>query len=118
MRRHALPIQEANADLVRFSDTLRIEDLIGVPGNPWRYRNLVSIVESPRGWGPFKALALSDEIFIDLTSGRLTRNRLLAGPVIAVASRVELSLDYVNERDVDKRPGRIRGAFVDAAIRF
>jgi hypothetical protein len=55
-----------------FSDRLRIEDLIGVPKDPWRYRNLVSIVSSPRGFSPVKALAISDEVFFDLTSGRLT----------------------------------------------
>jgi hypothetical protein len=101
-----------------FSDRIRIEDLIGVPGDPWRYRNLVSIVASPQGFGRLKALALSDEVFFDLTSGRLTRNRLLAGPVIAIADRVDLSIEYVNERDVGGLPGRIQAAFLDIAVRL
>ncbi len=100
------------------SDRLRIEDLIGVPGDPWRYRNLVSIVSSPRGLGRLEALAVSDEVFFDLNSGRLTRNRLLAGPTIAVADRVNISLDYLNERDVGGLPGRIQAGFVDIAIRL
>jgi len=101
-----------------FSDRLRIEDLVGVPGDPWRYRNLVSIVSSPKRLGRVQALAISDEVFFDLTSGRLSRNRLLAGPVIAVANGVDISLNYVNERDVGGRPGRIEGAFVDVAVRL
>jgi|GEM_PF-3972007 hypothetical protein len=101
-----------------FSDRLRIEDLIGVPGDPWRYRNLVSLVSCPKGLGRVHALAISDEVFVDLTSGRLSRNRLLAGPVIGVADRVDISLNYVNERDVGGRPGRIEGAFVDIAVRL
>jgi hypothetical protein len=101
-----------------FSDRLRIEDLIGVPGDPWRYRNLLSVVSSSERIRPLKALAISDEIFFDLTSGRLSRNRLLAGPVIAVADRVAVSLDYLNQRDVGGHPGRIEGAFLDIAIRL
>jgi len=100
-----------------FSDRLRIEDLIGVPGDPWRYRNLISVVSSPTGFG-LEALANSDEVFVDLTSGRLTRNRLLAGPVIGLADRVDLSLNYLNEHDVGGRPARIEGAFVVLAIRL
>jgi hypothetical protein len=101
-----------------FIDRLRMEDLIGVPGDPWRYRNLVSIVSSPGGFKPVKALAVSDEVFFDLTSGRLTRNRLLAGPVIAMTDRVDISLEYVNQHDVGGSPGRIEGAFVDIAVRL
>jgi len=99
-------------------DRLRIEDLIGVPGDPWRYRNLLSIVASSENIRPLKALAISDEVFVDLTSGRLSRNRLLAGPVIAVADRVDVSLDYLNQRDVGGRPDRIVGAFLDIAVRL
>jgi hypothetical protein len=101
-----------------FSDRLRIEDLIGVPGDPWRYRNLLSVVASAGSFRPVKAWVISDEVFVDLTSGRLSRNRLLAGPVIAVADRVEVSLDYLNQRDVGGRPGRTEGAFLDIAIRL
>jgi len=101
-----------------FSDRLRIEDLIGVPGDPWRYRNLVSIVSSPKGCGRLKALAVSDEVFVDLASGRFARNRLLAGPIIALADRVDIALDYVNERDVGALPARIQAAFLDIAVRL
>jgi hypothetical protein len=101
-----------------FSDRLRIEDLIGVPGDPWRYRNLVSIVSSSERFRPVRALAISDEVFVDLTSGRLSRNRLLAGPVIAVADRVDVSLDYLNQRDVGGHPGRTEGAFLDFSVRL
>jgi len=107
-----------NTGSLSCSDRVRIEDLIGVPGDPWRYRNLVSIVSSPQGFGRLKALAASDEVFVDLNSGRLIRNRLLAGPVIAVADRVDISLDYVNERDVGGLPGRIQGGFVDLSVRL
>jgi hypothetical protein len=100
-----------------FSDRLRIEELIGVPGDPGRYRNLVSIVSSPKGFG-LEALAVSDEVFVDLTSGRLTRNRLLAGPMFELADRVDLSLNYLNEHDLDGRPARIEGAFVEIAFRL
>jgi hypothetical protein len=55
-------------------------------------------------------MAVSDEVFVDLTSGRLTRNRLPAGPMIAVADHVDISVDYLNERDV--------GAFVDVTVRL
>jgi hypothetical protein len=107
-----------NAGPFSFSDRLRIEDLIGVPGDPWRYRNLVSIISSPKGLGHVQALAISDEVFFDLTSGRLSRNRLLAGPVISVARGVDISVNYLNQRDVGGRPGRIEGAFVDIAVRL
>jgi hypothetical protein len=117
-----LPIAAITATLkagpFSFSDRFRIEDLIGVPGDPWRYRNLVSIVLSPRGFGRLSAVAVSDEVFVDLNSGRLTRNRLLTGPVIAVADRVDISLDYVNERDVGGIPRRIQAGFVDIAVRL
>lgn len=100
------------------SDRLRIEDLMGVPGDPWRYRNLLSFVASPRRVGRWKALAISDEVFIDLSSEHWTRNRLLAGPVVTLSDRIDLALDYLNERDVGGSPGRIHGAFVDFAIRL
>lgn len=100
------------------TDQLRIEDLYGVPGNPWRYRNLVSIGAATRHLKPLKEIAVSDEIFVDLESGQLTRNRLLAGPMFGVSTRSEITVDYVNERDVDKRPGRIQGALVDYTMHF
>jgi hypothetical protein len=108
-----------NAGAVHCSDTLRMEDLIGVPGNPWRYRNLLSISAYPgAARAPLKALAISDEVFIDLTSERMTRNRLLMGPMFAVGERLELSLAYVNQHDVDKRPGRIQGMLLDVMVRL
>lgn len=117
-----LPIAAITASLRQgpwsLSDRLRIEDLLGVPGDPWRYRNLLSVAASPKGIAPLRALALSDEVFVDLTSGRLTRNRLLAGPIISLGARVELALDYVNERDIGGQPGRIHGVFVDMAVRL
>ena len=106
------------AGLFTLSDRLRVEDLIGVRGNPWRYRNLVSIAASPGSRGCRESLGLSDEIFVDLTSGRLTRNRLLLGPGFALTRRIQISLDYVNERDIGARPGRIQGAFVDIVMRI
>jgi hypothetical protein len=117
-----LPIAAVTGTLetgpLSFSDRLRIEELIGVPGDPWRYRNLVSIVSSPKSLGRVRALAISDEVFFDFTSERLSRNRLLAGPVITLAHGVDISLNYLNQRDVGGRPGRIEGAFVDIAVRL
>jgi hypothetical protein len=100
------------------TDQLRIEDLYGVPGNPWRYRNLVALGGTSPRLRPVKEIAVSDEIFVDLNSGQLTRNRLLAGPMFGVSPRSEITVDYVNERDVDKRPGRIQGALVDYTLHF
>jgi hypothetical protein len=38
--------------------------------------------------------------------------------MIAMTNRVDISLNYVNQRDVGGRPGRIEGAFVDIAVRL
>jgi hypothetical protein len=103
---------------VTVADRLRIEDLIGVPGDPWRYRNLLFAGVEPGSWSPIKSWGVSDEVFIDMTSGRLSRNRLLAGPVFALSRHVELSCDYLNERDVRSLPGRIQGAFLDVTLRL
>lgn len=100
------------------SDRLRIEDLIGVPGDPWRYRNLFFVGVQPRAWTIVKSWGVSDEIFIDMTSGRLSRNRLLAGPVFALCRNIDLSFDYLNERDVRSLPGRIQGALLDVTFRL
>jgi hypothetical protein len=105
------------AGSVTFSGRSRFEQLIGVPGNPWRYRNLLSVV-TPTRLGPIKSFTASDEVFVDLTSGQLTRNRLLAGPMIELSSRVELSVNYLNERDMRSLPGRIQGTFVELMIRL
>jgi hypothetical protein len=35
-----------------------------------------------------------------------------------VAERVDISLNYLNEHDIDGHPGRIEGAFVDVAVRL
>jgi hypothetical protein len=115
-----LPIAAATGTIksgfVTLSNRLRVEDLIGVPGHPWRYRNLLSVNAAPSGWGPIQALVVSDEIFIDLNPSGLARNRLILGPVFGVSKRFTLSLDYVNERDIGARPGRIRGASIDASV--
>jgi hypothetical protein len=75
-----------------FSDRVRIEELIGVPKDPWRYRNLVSVVVTAPILGLIKSLTASDEIFVDLSSGRLKRSRLLAGPVFELSRRIDLSI--------------------------
>jgi hypothetical protein len=103
---------------VTVADRLRLEDLIGVPGDPWRYRNLLSVAVEPRGLSAIKSWGVTDEVFIDMTSGRLSRNRLLAGPVFALSRHVDLSCDYLNERDVRSLPGRIQGAFLDVTLRL
>jgi hypothetical protein len=105
-------------DRVTVADRLRIEDLIGVPGDPWRYRNLVFIGVQPRDRTVVKSWGVSDEVFIDMTSGRLSRNRLLAGPVFSLPHHIDLAFDYLNERDVGGLPGRIQGAFLDLQLRL
>ncbi len=102
--------------LLTLRDRLRGEDLIGVPGNPWRYRNLVSAGYTVRGLGPLKSVAVSDEIFVDANSRRLTRNRFLAGPIFSLGPRVDVAFDYVNQRDRGARPGRIQGGFLDVSV--
>ena len=102
---------------VTIADRVRVEDLIGVPGNPWRYRDLLFLGVQPPGPTFIKSWGISDEVFIDMTSGRLSRNRLLAGPVIALSRHADLSLDYLNERDIGRLPGRIQGAFLDVTYR-
>jgi hypothetical protein len=56
-----LPIAAITATVTNgpfsFSDRLRIEDLIGVPGDPWRYRDLVAVFSSPKGFGHLKSKA-------------------------------------------------------------
>ncbi len=100
------------------TDQFRLEDVYGVPGNPWRYRNLLAVSDSMPSLRPLGLVTISDEIFVDLHSGQLTRNRLLAGPQFELTRHSGVTLDYVNERDVDKRPGRIRGALIDWTVRF
>ena len=117
-----LPIAAVTGTLhlaqVTVADRLRIEDLIGVPGDPWRYRNLLFVGVAPRRSTIVKSWGITDEVFIDMTSGRLSRNRLLAGPVLSLSRRIEVSFDYLNERDVGTLPGRIQGAFLDMTLRL
>jgi hypothetical protein len=101
-----------------FSDRLRIEDVVGVKGDPWRYRNQVGITRRWRQDSCSVYLFATDEIFMAVDPQRFTRNRLLAGWGVPVARRAVAEVAYLNQDSAGQRPGRIQGLSVTLKVGF
>jgi hypothetical protein len=100
------------------SDRLRIEDVVGVRGDPWRYRNQVGIVRHRRQDPGAAYVFASDEIFMGVDPQRFTRNRLLAGWGVPLRRRAVAEIAYLNQDNAGQRPGRIQGLSVTLKLGF
>ena len=89
------------------SDRNRVEDLDGVPGNPWRYRNRVSVEHTVTGLGPVSSVFVTDEAFLDLQTVQWTRNRTQLGFTVDIARRAQLQLYYLRQDDRVALPSAI-----------
>jgi hypothetical protein len=81
------------------SDRNRFEDLTGLPGDPWRYRNRLMFEHPVSGLGPVSGLFMSDEVFYDLARDRWSRNRAQAGIEIPLPRSAFLQVYYMRQDD-------------------
>jgi len=104
---------------VSFSDRNRAENLIGIPGDPWRYRNRVLIDYPVTSLGPIKTLFASDEVFFDFGHDQWSRNRAQFGVVLPVQPNIQMQIYYMRQDDRFSHPGALnilgvtlKGAFL------
>lgn len=86
------------------SDRNRFEQLDGVPGSPFRYRNRLTAELPIPGGGPFAAVELSDEVFYDDSRHRWNRNRAQASTVWRVGRHSTLLVYLLDQQDVIASP--------------
>jgi hypothetical protein len=89
------------------SDRNRFEDLIGVPGDPWRYRNRVDIEHPVTGLGPVSAIFANEEVFYDFGARQWERSRAQIGLALTAAPDAELRIYYLRQDDRFARPRTI-----------
>ncbi len=98
------------------SDRNRLEDLIGVPADPWRYRNRLTLEHPVAGIGPLSSIFASEEIFYDLRMRQWTRSRGQIGVGMAAGHDAELRLYYLRQDDRAALPRAINALGVTLAI--
>jgi hypothetical protein len=98
------------------ADRNRIEDLIGVPGDPWRYRNRLSVERPVSGLGPLSSIFASEEVFYDLQAHDWSRSRAQIGVAIAAAPHTELRLFYLRQDDRSGLPRAVNALGVTLAF--
>jgi hypothetical protein len=87
------------------SDRNRVEDVVGVPGNPWRYRNRLMLAHALQSILPFRSIFVSDEIFYDFGHQRVSRNRAQLGVALAPWGAADVQLYLMRQDDAFARPG-------------
>jgi hypothetical protein len=90
---------------VRLSDRNRFEDVLGVPGHPWRYRNRLQVDRPLQGLPPIRSIFASDEVFYDFGHERFSRNRAQVGITLAPAGPAAIQIYYMRQDDTYARPG-------------
>jgi len=86
------------------SDRNRIEDEVGLPGDPWRYRNRL-MVERPLHIAlPIRSIFVSDEVFYDFGQRRLSRNRAQVGVTLTPVGPAALQLYLMRQDDAFAHP--------------
>jgi hypothetical protein len=87
------------------SERARFENLLGVPGDPWRLRNRVLAEHKISGLGVLRSVFASDEVFYDLGRDQWSRNRAQLGVGLTLARQVAFDIYYMRQDDRFNRPG-------------
>ena len=98
------------------SDRNRIEDLVGVPGDPWRYRNRLSVERPLEGLGPLVSAFASEEVFYDLSKQQWSRSRATIGVGFRAAADAELRVYYLRQDDRFIPPRTINALGITLAV--
>lgn len=102
-----LPFLSANYSFeilgVSVSDRNRIEDLVGIPGAPYRFRNRLG-ADLPLFQQGISHVFATDELFYDFATSRWNRNRAQLGFGVPVSSRGELQLFYLRQDNYGSEP--------------
>lgn len=98
------------------SDRNRFEQLRGIPGEPWRYRNRLEIDRDLTGTGPLTSLFVSEEAFYDLTAHQWTRSRAQAGLVLRAARNASVKVYYLRQDDHAGAPRAINALGLTLAV--
>jgi hypothetical protein len=100
-------------DRWQFSDRNRGERLIGVPGDPFRYRNRLGVqFKASKTWNAFA----SDELFYDSGASRWNQNRFIAGVSAALNQAATIDLYYVQRSLYGALPGQTYGLGVTLGV--
>jgi hypothetical protein len=104
-----LPLAYVTGDLsvsgVHISDRNRLEDVISVPGDPWRYRNRLTLEHPLQSILPVRSIFISDEIFYEFSRQRLSRNRAQIGVTLAPLGPADFLLYLMRQDDAFAWPG-------------
>jgi hypothetical protein len=83
---------------VTMGERLRFEQLTGIPGEPWRYRNRLDAAY-PIDLGLVRGIVASDEIFYDFGQSAWSRNRAQLGVEVASGGPTMLTIGYLRQDD-------------------
>jgi hypothetical protein len=86
----------------KVSDRNRFEDLVGALGDPWRYRNRISVEHPLAHMAPIVSVFANEEGFYDLHAGSWSRSRAEVGLGLAVVRGADLKIYYLRQ---DNRSG-------------
>lgn len=79
------------------SDRNRVEQLDGIAGTPWRYRNQLLIDLPTRNFGRNSHILIADETFYDFSTSRWNRNRAQVGIGLPVHRSIEVQVFYLRQ---------------------
>jgi hypothetical protein len=100
-------------DRWQFFDRNRGERLIGVPGDPFRYRNRLGVqFMASKTWHAFA----SDELFYDSGASRWNQNRFIAGVSTALNRAITVDLYCVQRSLYGVLPGQTYGLGVTLGV--
>lgn len=95
-----------NLGRMQFFDRNRGERLIGVPGDPFRYRNRLGVqFKASKAWHAFA----SDELFYDSGASKWNQNRFLAGVTETLTPATTVDLYFVRRSLHGTLPGKTCG---------
>jgi len=98
------------------SDRNRFEDLVGVPSNPWRYRNRLSAEHPVTGLGRVSSIFASEEVFYDFKTRQWERSRAQVGVGVAAAPNADVRVYYLRQDERSSLPRAINGLGVTLAL--
>jgi hypothetical protein len=98
------------------SDRSRVEDLVGVRTNPWRYRNRLSADHPIQGMRPLSAVFASEEVFYDFGTRHWTRSRAQVGLGLAAARNAEVRVYYLRQDQRSSLPRAVNGLGMTVAL--
>jgi hypothetical protein len=100
----------------RLSDRNRAERLIGVPRDPFRYRNrfVVDVPIASEAWRVFAA----DEVFYDFTAAAWTQNRFQVGAGRRLSRKTALEVYYLERSLRHAAPGSTHALGLTLEVRL